>query len=611
MMKSCFTRNFLTDIILVSKGKECTLMTKRITALFAVLLVCSLMLTLFAGCSTKETSAEVSAETETPAAETAQVPEEPDADPGAEAAVETSEPETEAELEKEFHNLSFPLDESVQLTAWTMWVPGINAYIEKGSECAHYAKFQELTNVDMEFQWVASPDTATTEFNLMVAAETYPDLINNFAQYYTNGIDDGIEQEIILDHLPLIEEYMPHYWNYLYGEEFAQYEIIDEVLTTKGQIGAINNIYDPTMENLSTFSGLITRADWLEELNLDTPETFDDIHNMLLKMKDAYNLSNVLFVPRNGLPGSLFNAYGFSVDFNLEMGSAPWNIVHDEAGDTYSYSFSFVEPEFKEILSTLHTWYTEGIFNTDFISNTYNFEQDQMVSGTYGLYSYGLDGVDTPVKQGIDVVAIPSPVFNAGDKISTAKQKNTYTISQGYSITTNCEAVDVAASWLDFMYTDEAYIINNYGVEGVSFEYDDNGKPCFTEIITNNPDGIQPVFSRFMNVTMTGSYVADINRFMTGYCDQALEAPDIWQSNLDYYTAPDITVELTMDERTNLASYFSDVSTYLNSMICKYIVGEESLDGFDDFVETCYSTGLTQCFEIQNGALARAVEAME
>ena len=57
-------------------------------------------------------------------------------------------------------------------------------------------------------------------------------------------------------------------------------------------------------------------------------------------------------------------------------------------------------------------------------------------------------------------------------------------------ITTSCKNPELAAKWLDYQYSDEGCFLNWYGTEGESWTYGADGTPQFTELITNNPDGL-------------------------------------------------------------------------------------------------------------------------
>ncbi len=44
-------------------------------------------------------------------------------------------------------------------------------------------------------------------------------------------------------------------------------------------------------------------------------------------------------------------------------------------------------------------------------------------------------------------------------------------------VSAECEYIDELVKWADYFYSDEGAVLYNMGVEGVTFEYDENGVP--------------------------------------------------------------------------------------------------------------------------------------
>lgn len=57
------------------------------------------------------------------------------------------------------------------------------------------------------------------------------------------------------------------------------------------------------------------------------------------------------------------------------------------------------------------------------------------------------------------------------------------------SISTNCENPEAVLHALDYLFTDEGAVFSSYGIEGLSYELNSEGKPEFTDIVSANPDG--------------------------------------------------------------------------------------------------------------------------
>jgi putative aldouronate transport system substrate-binding protein len=61
----------------------------------------------------------------------------------------------------------------------------------------------------------------------------------------------------------------------------------------------------------------------------------------------------------------------------------------------------------------------------------------------------------------------------------------------------------------------------------------------------------------------------------------------------------------TPEESREYAGIINDINTYSSEMLTKFILGTESLSGWDTYVRTINGMGLARALEIQNNALAR------
>lgn len=162
---------------------------------------------------------------------------------------------------------------------------------------------------------------------------------------------------------------------------------------------------------------------------------------------------------------------------------------------------------------------------------------------------------------------------------------------------------------LDYAYTKEGDILCNYGVEGKTFNYID-GEPTYSELITNNPDGLSMSQALSMYVRVGGGDGAFIRR--EGYINQYYALPqqqqslDNWligQEESQKHMLPGLTP--TSEESQEYAEIMNEVSRYQDEMILKFITGIEPLENFEQYVEKMKSFGLDRAMEIQTGALKR------
>ena len=138
-----------------------------------------------------------------------------------------------------------------------------------------------------------------------------------------------------------------------------------------------------------------------------------------------------------------------------------------------------------------------------------------------------------------------------------------------------------------------------HGLEGLTYELDENGDKVWTDssATTRWPERCDcaarngRVPAQFTNRTV------EFYRLMCG--------ETVYQEGLilqDYIVPPFPQVMGTEDELDRIASLSADIDTYENEMIQKFIMGQESFDNFDSFLETVRAMGgdeLTQIYQDQ------------
>ena len=189
-----------------------------------------------------------------------------------------------------------------------------------------------------------------------------------------------------------------------------------------------------------------------------------------------------------------------------------------------------------------------------------------------------------------NLVCAPYPVKNKGDK-------NNFYFFEGdvnsryLTITTACKDPVTATKWADYVYSDEGYYLVNFGVEGKSYNMVD-GKPVYTDEILHNPEGLSINEALGLNCRATSQ--APGLKQAPEYLEQYYEFPQqvdgfkLWSENVEGVRSKKIPEGLSaaQDESEEMAALSADIYTYVEEMSLKFIKGEESLDKFDDFVNT-------------------------
>ena len=210
-----------------------------------------------------------------------------------------------------------------------------------------------------------------------------------------------------------------------------------------------------------------------------------------------------------------------------------------------------------------------------------------------------------------ELQAVNRPVKEHGD-VSHMGSSVAMSSSDGFSIGTSISDSDpdfeILLKWLDYWYTQEGSDLANYGVEGVTYERDSDGTVHFTELMTNNPDGI--AFNLCMNryVLFVGSFLNDNTRTAINYNEKQAESVDVWSSAVsegsDDYTYP-TAVSLSTEESAAFTSAYSDIATYVESETLGFITGSVPLSEYDNFCDTIRSMGIDDLIQIYQDCLDR------
>ena len=206
--------------------------------------------------------------------------------------------------------------------------------------------------------------------------------------------------------------------------------------------------------------------------------------------------------------------------------------------------------------------------------------------------------------------AITNPVLKPGDEPVQCSQR--IIAKDPIYITTACEKPELAAQWLDYWWSDEGTYLSWYGIEGETYELDEEGTPEFTELVTNNPDGLAPSDVLYQYAFNSGSW------FGKHDVEQGWKMANIINNSEDniqldstaIFSAPETNLWLTSSlaftdaEGVELTSLQTAVNTLIEEYMVNYINGNDSTS-FDDFRETLSSYGMDRIVEIYQAAYDR------
>lgn len=579
---------------------------------FSLMLVLAMLMGLMAGCGNESAASAGSqssapAETEEQTETSAQESQTPTGSAQEETAGSTVAESAEYTYEGTW--AEYPLCDpgAETLTLWCEF-PGFLSMIgiESYSDFSTFAAAEEATGVHIEFTEV-SMTTAAELFSLMCASGDYDDLISNAVSLYGSS-SAAIEDEVIIDLAEYAEEYMGNYMTILNDPANKAAKL--SAYNTEGQLSQISAIAD----DYCPTTGAQIRQDWLDELGLSVPETYDDWEETLLAFKNEYDCSSALLLSgvTQGSDGMLVGGYGTIGAAESATGAEVDNmyVVDGEIRNGY------VDDSYKEYLKMMAKWYSEGLISPDFITsssdNSQNNTDSLILSGEAGIwYAQGnfIGTYEAQAEDGFTITGIAEPYDpEYTDGINHfGVDSGTDATASSISVSTGCKNPELACQWLDYFFTDDGILLANYGIEGEAFEYDENGDPQFTDFIVNSGN------FQFYMVGYTLSAVPtyqDFDRQWFTYGDNVIEAFETWGNCTDSSMSIPTAMSLDTDQSDEYSTTFSDIKTLAEEYVDKFIVGEYDIDAeWDSFVQTLYDMGLQDCIDIYQEAYDSFMES--
>lgn len=577
-------------------------MKRNITAW--ILIVCMLVL-LLSACGTPSATGSASGSTASPASapaeETAQTSEPPAVETEASSAAEAPASEAEPAVEDSFAEGAgvWPIaDGDKTITIWDGWFPFFSAFFEDYSETTFFQEMEKRTGVKTEFTLV-NAELAAEQFNLMVATGDYCDLMHDVDTNYVGGLDTAYEEGVIIPIDDLIDTWMPNYKAELLSDEV----FLDDLTSNLG------NLYQFTIlrhEGSLPDYGLMIRQDWLDRLDMERPQTYDQYYDVLSAFKNEMGASAPMMLSNAGSFQGNFFASGYGVNASLVNGSKPLFQVDG------AVKFGPIEEGYKKYLKTMAKWYQDGLIYKDFYtyvdSNTMP-PDDLVVNNQMGLFGANIQDIPTRyssvVGENKDIVLVGAydPVEKEGDVLHFGQDRGA-SATGGYCVSTACEDTELVARWADYIYSPEGQILSNFGIEGETFAYQEDGEPKLSDVVLHNPDIPDMLaITKFTTFNLVG--VQNDLRMYAEFTDAQWEAGEIWSLGDDACTIP-MGCQMTTEEATAFNAAYSDIATYVGQYALQAIMGDVDVDGsWEEYVANIQNMNIDGCIAQQQSALDR------
>lgn len=327
--------------------------------------------------------------------------------------------------------------------------------------CYYWPAIEKMTNAHVDIDWHdAEGYSSSVATTLLMDISQLPDIVNPFSFGIMDLADDGLIVPLD-DYLELMPDIVA-----VVGEER-----MDNWRQADGHI-----YYIPTVSSIQGSQSMMVRQDWLDELNMDVPETWEDWLALWRGIRDNDLNGNgdsedeIPLALSYGEDGEkamtlLMNAFGIRASADCQF------CVLDDG----TYTMVYEHPKYEEFLQAVSDLYKEGIIKDDFNTYDYNKIEEMMkenLLGTTMTWAVSSSNAEYLRENGdADALWVATAPVQGPDGNQMIQEREL--ISSSWCITARAkeeEKVEDIVRFFNWCFTQEGAYLYNYGIEGVSYE---------------------------------------------------------------------------------------------------------------------------------------------
>jgi len=476
-----------------------------------------------------------------------------------------------------------------------------NYQIDK--EWMFWEELTERTNVSLETVEVPLSDYEQKRGLLIGAGDapfiipkTYP---GQESAYVSSGAILPISDYVDL---------MPHFqdkvakWN-LQGD-------IDSLRQQDGKYYLLPGLH----EDVWTDYTIAVRTDILAELGLEEPATWDEFRDMLRAMKaaypDVYPMSDRWSIPTP--LGALQNIIGPSYGYDTMGGWGYQNATFDR--EAQEFVFTGTMPEYKEMVEFLHSLVAEGLFDPESVTQDDDTAIQKLATGKSFVISTNAQTLVNDYRPALaqnnpnaTIAKITRPDSPVGSVKAGSRLENGIMISSKARESENFVAMMQFIDWL--WYSDEGQEFAKWGVEGVTYTKDADGKWILDsdiDFIGINPDASKHLQKDFGFSNGVFAYGGTTELLQSTFSEEELRFQEAMGQKETLPVSP--PKPFSEEEREQATLWETPLKDYVQQQTLQFILGQRDLSEWDAYVAEVEGKNAQQYIDLVNGAYQRYQE---
>jgi ABC-type sugar transport system, periplasmic component len=449
-----------------------------------------------------------------------------------------------------------------------------------------WQKAAEMTNVSFVGTIPQSNSNEEEAYNLMLSSGKLADVIGykDMAVMEQLGRDGGL---IPLN--DLIEQYAPH----IKAAMERDVAFRNACYALDGKIYTI-----PKNQSLFAAEYWWIREDWLNKLGLKMPETVDELHDVLLAFRNNDPNGNGL---KDEVP--LFDRAGWKMpDEYLYL----WDTSTEFYARDGKIVFEPLEDNFKVGVKNLVQWYKEGILDPEIFTRGPK-GRDILLSGDLGGCTHDWVSAgnynETLSKSipGFKMVPFAPPADQNGNRVERVSRFP----GPGWGISSQCSDPVTVMRFFDFCFTPEGNELMNWGIEGVTFERDANGKKYFNDTVMKSD--MSPLgYLRSLGVQYRIGMEQDGDYEYAFMSEIGKVASEMYNSHKEWFRLEEppfsdgkLNLKYPADVESEYQKIMSNIRPYVDEKFQSWLLGTADFEAdYDKFVQELKKRGIDRAIEI-------------
>ena len=420
-----------------------------------------------------------------------------------------------------------------------------------------------------------------------------PDLLPDIITFdYKQGSDRYAQQGALVA-FDDVAEYMPNYTSYIEGLDEVTYNAT--VGLRKAYDGKV--YYTPVFgrERSQNVRAWMYRKDIFDKHNLAVPTTYDELYDVCKQLKALYPDSYPYCIRQKftnlDVQGPSWKPY-WTTGFYYDYETGTWN-------------YGAITDTMLKVLTFHKKMIDEGLCTPNFLTiNTASWQE--LITTDRGFimpeYQTRIDFFNGMAKENnpeFKLAAILPPIADPETGVAMVNKYNVDPYGMSLCNTGDDARIANAAKYLNWLYSDEAELLMGWGKKGETYEVVDGKKVFITDETSSQPN------------TLYGFSTGGTFTRIDPTAIEAMETEDIASTRemVLGYTMPNANpagyLAFSEEEQKIRDEKATELTTYIEEMVTKFLLGQESLSKWDEYVATVKSMGIDDLLAIYETAYNR------